>query len=201
MSILAAISTVLASGVFAAIVSYLLNAKKENIFFLRKKSEELYLAFENYDRSLSSSYMPMFSLLKNEISYNEYYDIIINNNKNPDIYGKSLDAVTMLINIYFSNLKPKLDDYIKSRSEINKIITEHKSAYKQGDFDGSPWFNKFHKAVVHLEELGESMKDAIIFEATKLDPADQLWSVKIDARSIINRLISAAKKLTPKSKA
>ncbi|MFQ5757932.1 MAG: hypothetical protein ACE5H7_17805 [Acidiferrobacterales bacterium] len=176
MSIVIAIITIAASGVLAAVVAYRLNATKEHVFFMRQKAEALYLAIERYDRTLGSHFVPYYSVIKNEITYNELLDLQIKDRGSAGSDSASaLDAAIMLINVYFPNLKPHLDRYTTARECINKILADHKRAYKQGDTDGAPWFNPFHEAVQELDRVAAEFKQAVIAEAGKLAPAERLW--------------------------
>lgn len=174
MSIVVAIITIAASGVLAAVVAYRLNATKEHVFFMRQKVEALYLAIERYDRSLSSHFIGYYNVLKNEISYNDLLDHQIKRGGDDNSLGGSLDTVTMLINVYFPDLKPHLDAYIAAREGIGEVLADHKRAYKQGETDGTRWFMPFHEALRELDRVAKAFKQAVLAEATALAPVDRL---------------------------
>ena len=175
MSIVLAVFTVVASGVLATIIAYQLNATKEHVFFMRKKVEALYLAIERYDRSLSVHFLSYYSLLKNEISYNDLLDLQIKRDSNSIGSGEALETATMLINVYFSDLKFHLDRYMTVCEGINKIIANHKRAYKGGDSDGTPWLKQFDEAIQELDRTSDAFKQAVIAEAVALAPAGRFW--------------------------
>ena len=189
--------TITASGVLAAVVAYRLNATKEHVFFMRQKAEALYLSIERYDRALGSHFVTYYGVFKNEISYDQLFDLKISSSGGASNNSAgALDTATMLINVYFSNLRLQLDGYTSSRENINQIIAAHKRAYKSGDTDGGRWFKQFDEAMKELVRTAKAFKQAILFEAVKLAPADQLWPRSLT----LSALWSRVKRFVPKMK-
>jgi hypothetical protein len=189
MSIVIAIFTIAASGVLAAIVAYRLNATKEHVFFMRQKAEALYLAIERYDRALGSYFVPYYSVIKSEITYNELFDLQIKDrSRAASDSASALDTVIMLTNVYFPDLKPHLDHYTAARESINKILADHKRAYKTGDTDSAPWFNPFHESVQQLGHAAETFKQSVIAEAVALAPAGRLWPRSLTLSAMRGRI-------------
>lgn len=79
MNLAIALLTVVMSGVVAAMVTYHLNTTKEHVFFMRRKGDELYLAAESYDRNLTSHFVSAYRVIKGEISWNDFLDLVIKN--------------------------------------------------------------------------------------------------------------------------
>ena len=181
--------TVTASGVLAAVVAYGLNATKEHVFFMRQKAEALYLSVESYHRLLSSHYIISYRVLKNEISYNDYLDLQNSNlgRTNKDS-AAALEMATMLINVYFSDLRAHLHGYTAARGNISDILSDHKLAYKRGDTDGGRWFRQFHEAMKELDRTAKAFKQAILPEAVKLAPAAQLWPRSLTLPALWSRV-------------
>ena len=177
------IISIAASGVVSALIAYRLNATREHVFFMRQKAEELYLALERYDRSLGSHFITYYGLLKNEISYNELFEIHKKNRVDSGS-GDSLDTATMLINVYFVGLKSHLDAYISARTNIRNILADHNRAYKKGETDGSPWYQLFHRALLEFEGIAVAFKQAILDEAMALAPAERLWPQSLTIRAL-----------------
>jgi hypothetical protein len=176
MSVVTAILTIAASGVVAAMIAYYLNSTKEHVFFMRQKIEALYLAFERYDKFLTSYYIPYYAVIDNQITYNDALDLEI---KNAPAGGQEsangLDTTTMLVHVYFPHLRPQLERYIGVRDTLNKTLTEHKRAYKRGQTDGTPWRKPLNKGMRDLDFAATALKDGILVEARGLAPAARLW--------------------------
>ncbi|MGO8865994.1 MAG: hypothetical protein ACLQME_05780 [Alphaproteobacteria bacterium] len=189
MSIVIGIITIIASGVFAAVVAYRLNATKEHVFFMRQKAEALYLAIERYNRALSSYFVPHYDVIKNKITWNELLDIQIKGRGSAgrDSAG-ALDTTIMLINVYFTELKPHLDHYSAARENIHEIIADYKRAYKKGDTDGIRWFKPFDEGLRELDRSAEAFKQAVLVEAIRLAPAERLWPQSLTLRAIFARI-------------
>lgn len=188
MSIVIAIITIAASGVFAAVIAYRLSATKDHVFFMRRKVEELYLSLERYDRSLSSYFVSYYALLRNEISYNDLLDLQVKRGGETSHSGDSLDSTTMLVNVYFPELKSHLDAYTSARKAIHDVLAEHKRAYKEGDTDCTRWFKPFHKALGELESVAATFKQAILGEAAALAPAARLWPQSLTVSALREKL-------------
>jgi hypothetical protein len=167
--------TVVMSGVVAAVVTYRLNTTKEHVFFMRKKGEELYLAAETFDRSLSSYFLPGYSVVKGEISWNEFLDLTIENANKSD--NEASRQVLMLVDIYFPQLQPAFDKYLEQRTTLNGILHEHKRAFKAGTV-GTEFFKPFHQAMGELDVRAKEFKQAMIIEIRKFATSGPLWSWK-----------------------
>jgi hypothetical protein len=177
MTLLVALLTVVMSGVVAAVVSYLLNTGKEQAFFMRRKGEELYLAAEAYERNLAKHFLPGYAVVKGEMSWNDYLDLEI---KNADKNDKEASLqVLMLIDIYFPQLQTEFKKYSDQRDLLNKILNDHKRAYKAGNV-GREFFRPFHEAMIQLDTRGKELKQAIITEARKCANSRVLspWTLK-----------------------
>ena len=175
MNLATALITIVMSGVVAAVVTYHLNTTKEHVFFMRKKAEELYLAAESFDRSLSSYFIGGYPLVKGEISWNDFNDLAI---KNADKVDEDASLqVLMLIDIYFPKLQPIFGKYLEQRTALHRVLNEHKRAYKTGSV-GEEFFKPFDLAMRDLSTRAKELKAAIIVEAQEFTAKNQLWPWK-----------------------
>jgi hypothetical protein len=177
MSYAIALAGILMSGVVATLATYYLNTTKEQTFYMRRKAEELYLAFELYDRSLSGYYLPAYGLVKGKISWNDFNNLVI---KNADEKQREASRqVIMLVDIYFPNVRGFFEQYSKQRDTLNSILSDHKRAYEAGDA-ATKFFKPFHDAMGRLCHSGEEVKSAIIVEGRRFANNDQLWPWRLD---------------------
>ena len=172
MSYIIAFVGILLSGVVATLVTYRLNTTKEHVFFMRRKTEELYLAVEGFDRSLSTYFLAAYPLVKGEISWNDFHDLSIKNDDRRD--AEASLQVLMLIDIYFPDIKPIFDKYLEQRDTLGRILSEHKRAYKAGTVSRE-FFEPFHRAMLDLASRSKELKHAALAEARKFASADRLW--------------------------
>jgi hypothetical protein len=170
MQLTTALLTIVMSGVVAAGVTYFLNANKEQVFFLRKKAEDLFLAAERFDKSLGIHFISAYPLIKGEIGYDEFHDMVIERGKQES--GENYEAVLMLTRIYFPDLEQKLNAWMDIRTKLNGILSEHKRAYKA---DPTTFFNSFHRAVGELNQTSEAFKLAVVNQARLVAGSDALW--------------------------
>ncbi|MEX0922729.1 MAG: hypothetical protein WDZ84_08130 [Rhodovibrionaceae bacterium] len=172
MSIFTAIITIGASGVLATIVAFRLNATKEHVIFMRQKIESLYMNVEKYERSMNGYFVSYYILFKNEISYNELYDIQKNSFEDGKGPGEALEKSKMLVSVYFPSLKPNFHKYLEHRKKLNSIIVKHKRAYECGETDGTPWLEPFDRAFTSMDLAAEALKQGILEEAIHLASTD-----------------------------
>lgn len=75
-----------------------------------------------------------------QISYDQALDMALKNSSQRDFEPH---RVTMLIDLYFSPIKPSFQEIIDIRNKLNEIIEGYKEQYKSGDTDGSKWLKLF----------------------------------------------------------
>ena len=118
--ILLAVFTILTSGVVSAVVTYRLNALKTEREFMRAKLELLYLAVDNFTEVLTLTNMSMIPVLSGATTY-ELVTEATKENKQA-FGGQDAQTATMLISIYFPELKSAFDKVLDSRNKIGQRI-------------------------------------------------------------------------------
>lgn len=152
------------SGVVGVLLTYYLTTRGEHDVFMRSKTEELYVAVEVFDRAVAGHFLPGYTLLKGQMSWNDFNDMTIKNYSDSD--RDASIRVQMLIDIYFSGVQQKFIAYIGQRDTLNKILSRHKKAYKAGEHDES-LLPEFHSAMKELDRRSKSLKSEVIAEARR----------------------------------
>jgi hypothetical protein len=172
MSYTLTLTGILMGGVVATIATYYLNTNKEQIFFMRRKAEELYLAFEFYDRSLSGYYISAYALVKGELSWDQFNELMI---KNADEKQQEASRqVVMLMDIYFPNVRRAFEIYCERRDALNSVLSQHKRAYKAGTAS-TQFFKPFHDAIQRMVDSATDVKQAIIAEGRNYAFSNRFW--------------------------
>lgn len=112
--------------------------KKEEM--LRTRLEELYVESNKYLNALGCYYLPYQTAMRGEITFNQALDITISSGSKRDYEPH---RVTMLIGMYFPEVKSEFNEIMNIRSELNMIVNGYKEQYKRGDVDGSKWLERF----------------------------------------------------------
>ncbi|KAB7702105.1 hypothetical protein GBN33_03120 [Plesiomonas shigelloides] len=96
------------------------------------KSEELYLALFLWKKSISFIYMHHSRYFARALNYMQVKQLV---SENTGDNGKRFDELTMLVNIYFPELKPDLEIILNIRDTLTKYLSETApSKYKFDDF-------------------------------------------------------------------
>ncbi len=194
MELPTALLTIIGSGVVAAAVTYLLNSNKEQVFFMRKKAEDLFICADQFATDFVSSHMMAFPLFKGEIKYNDFLDHYISDGKSREgSSGKSARDMNMLTQIYFVQLMPLLQEWEKRRAIVNKVMQDHKREYKRGGTDPAEDVPRLQAALMHEGKAAEAFIAGVVAEGQKLAASDVLWpeSVRL-MRSRSSRLVRNA---------
>lgn len=136
--------------------------KQKNEELKRERLEELYVQSKKYLNMLIMHYVPFRDVMNGEISFNQALDINIENGKTNDFEPH---RVSMLIDLYFPELKLSFNSILELRDKLNILVDDYKEQYKLGRIDGQKWLPSFQFL---LEEITEK---AAIFdnEVVKID--------------------------------
>ncbi len=126
---------------------------------LKNKLEELYFLVEKWASSFGSYHIPLMSVMRGELTYNDALDLVIKYEKENKYDFKKIE---LLLNLYFDDLKDKYSSIIEKRATINKIIFAHKERYKQGDIDGELFLKPFTEAQLSFHKSIELFKEEIV---------------------------------------
>jgi hypothetical protein len=164
--IILSLITIICSGVASAIVTYKLNSSRDERQFLRKKLEEVNLAFMGYSRQLCTYFIQHQAVMAGKITFNDALDLTIKGSSDNERHHEKL---SMLINIYFPHMSPHVDEIGKCREAGNDIIGEFKAAYLSGVTSSQPHNNAIRSVVMRIDVVEEGLKEAIRAEAKKIN--------------------------------
>lgn len=129
------------------------NQRKADLF--RDRGEELYELIDKWLNSLTGYYFRRVSVMQGNLTYNQCLDMDIKGGKdNSYNFGR----IEMIIDVYFQSIRDSYDKVISDRDELNKIVSEHKMNYMQGNIDGTRFLKPFIKLQLKFGEDEESLK-------------------------------------------
>lgn len=163
--IILSVMTIICSGVASAIVTYKLNSSREERQFLRKKLEEVNLAFTGYCRQLGTHLIQHQAVMVGKITFNDALDLTIKGGSDNE---RNHEKLSMLLNIYFPHLSRHLDEIGKCREIGNDIISEFKAIYLNGVTSSPKHSNGIREVVSQIDVVEEELREAIRAEAKKL---------------------------------
>ena len=159
------LATVLTSGVASSIVTYRLNRDKEQVFFMRQKAEALYLAADEFGRSLSSHLISFFPVAQGKLDYNQMLDV--QNARPPSKQNGGYETLVMLISIYFPEVEPELQALDAIRDRLGEVRSAHKQAYVEGEGVDPVWVAAFAELGGKLDLVIKNLKVAIVHAARR----------------------------------
>lgn len=116
---------------------------------LREKLEDLYLVSHKYFNTLLSHQLPYRQVMEGELTFNQALDLVIELGAKKDFEPQ---RVTMLIHMYFPELKNDYNKILKIRDNLAAITNGYKEQYKTGNIDGSQWLDLFQPEIELLAE-------------------------------------------------
>jgi hypothetical protein len=153
------LATILCSGVVSAIVTQKLSAGRAEREFRRRKLEELFFAVHTYCTKLFSVNFIWVNVMRREMDYNAALKlIIIETNQKED---KSHDIVMMLVNIYFPEMRSKLEAIMQRRTRINKIQADFKKAYIAGLTSDINFVDPFMEELKGIDDDEKAMTELL----------------------------------------
>lgn len=108
--------TILMSGVFSAIVTYSLNARRENLDMMRNKGEVLFEYICMYENQLYSHYRPLLDVVQGK---SIEQDVIID----PKPVDRKIvkHRIDMLLGMYFPKIKADFEVLIQAGNSLAKL--------------------------------------------------------------------------------
>jgi hypothetical protein len=115
---------------------------------MRLRHEELYVESRKYLGAIVSYFLPYRMVMKGELTFNQALDMTIHQGQSRD---HQPHRVTMLIDLYFPELKAEFDEVMAVRNKLVRLVDGYKQQYKTGDLDSGRWLKLFQPL---LELLG-----------------------------------------------
>jgi hypothetical protein len=165
IQIILSLATIVSSGVMSAIVTYKLNARREECQFRRQKLEEFYMAMSGFCRSLMTHFFTYQGVMEQKTTYNAALDATIEKGTDEK---RSCDTTFMLLPIYFPQFQPVFNKLLNCRSTLNAILGEFRESYKAGNPDGTRWLTPFTENLCQIEDIEKQLRQMIQKEAERL---------------------------------
>jgi len=129
-----------------------------------ERGEELYALFSEWATFVISSDVSLFSVMRDEISYNQHLDTFIDSAEKQALNPHRIE---LLIHAYFPQLIQEYNDVLKENRVRNSIISGHKRSYK-ADRSGAEFMEPLR--VVHntLDTRSTNLKSSIVSELLSL---------------------------------
>ncbi len=159
------LSTIVMSGVVAAVVTFRLNARREDRQFRRERLEHLFQGFAGFCRVLEVSWSPYISVMTGKIDYNEALDMTISSGKADE---RHLENIEMLTAIYWPELKSHVAALRTVRDDAASVLGEHKTRDKAGATQDKQSFHAIEQVIKRLDEVTSCFEEAVRAEAAKL---------------------------------
>lgn len=159
------ISTVVMSGVVAAVVTFRLNARREDRQFRRERLEHLFRAFMGFRKMLEVGWLPYISVMTGKIDYNEALDMTIASGRDDE---RNLENVEMLVAIYWPELQSHVEALKRVRDDASSVLGEHKARYKAGQTQDKESIDAIGQVHRRLDDVASRFGEAVRAEAAKL---------------------------------
>ncbi len=157
--------TIVMSGVVAAVVTFRLNARREDRQFRRERLEHLFQAFVGFCKLLEVTWSPYISVMTGKIDYNQALDMTIASRKDDE---RHFENIEMLVAIYWPDLQSHVDALKTVRDDASSLLREHKARYKVGHTQDKESFDAIGQVITRLEEVRSSFGEVVRAEAVKL---------------------------------
>jgi hypothetical protein len=165
LQIILGLATIAMSGVVAGVVTFKLNARREERHFRRQRLEHLFGAFSGFCTQLEVDWLPYISVMKGKIDYNQALDMTIASGKNQE---RNLEDAEMLVAIYWPELQSDVDALKNVRDQADSVLREHKARYLAGCTEDKQSLDAIGEVVGRLRELRSRFAQTVRGEAAKL---------------------------------
>lgn len=118
--LLTLLTAFLTSGAVSAGVSFYLSSRREEMLLCRRKLEALFKALTQWTKSYGIFSLHFRFAMIGEMDINYVYEEM--KNLAPAEEKDNLEAVEMIIGVYFPELRPYYNDLMKTRDRINQVI-------------------------------------------------------------------------------
>lgn len=133
------ILTIIFSGVFSTSISFVLNKRKDEIFYKKKKLEELHTYLSKYTIQIISTLMIYHDAMNGKISLNDANKLFIDTTKNDE---NQMLNIQMIIDLYFRCFEDDINALNKLRATGFVIQNEFKAMYSTGILHNDELSNK-----------------------------------------------------------
>lgn len=133
--------------------------------FMLERGEELFVSINKFATQTAVVHLPLYAVMKGELTYNHYLDHLISRTKKID-YDPT--RIELLIQVYFPELSREYDIIRGKIDELNDVIERHKCTYKDSGGEEAPQFIlPLQESQLTLENEFENLKSKIASETRK----------------------------------
>jgi hypothetical protein len=153
--------TIVGSGITSSWVTHKLTRDQNQTVYLRQKAEALYLTADEYGKNFASHIISYLPFLDGQYDYDTMLDKQIENG----VLNKhgGAETMTMLVEIYFPNARPALQEVWNARQKYNEVTSAIKSAWlEEGDITNRDWNSVFRYAASAVNSSIEELKAEIV---------------------------------------
>lgn len=129
----------------------------------RERHEQLYIESRRYFGDIVSYFLPYRSVMRGDMTYNQALDMTIAGGKS----NSDANRVFMLVDFYFPEFREDLQEVVRVRDQLNKIMGGFKEQYRTGDTDGTRWLELFQPAFEELAQKMEAFEERVAQQRTR----------------------------------
>ena len=163
--LLVSLLTIVASGDVSGIVTFRLNSRRVARRLRRSKLEEFYSAHSAFIRQLRADWLLHMNVMRNQISYDDALDIIVNREKAPD---PPFERAEILVALYFPELVGHFQELLELRDEAATAINSYKQDYKKIGPNETPALGRMNELCASLTSYEHGFRERVVRDARQL---------------------------------
>lgn len=167
-------------GAGVAYFTFRLNRDRSQIEHQRLKLEELFLAADAFEKTVSGNMIGYLPVIDGKLTWNQMLDIQID--KGSDVPFGGRRTMEMLINIYFPDLIGVFESVIGKMERFNFLSSVMKEEYKEtGMLSRDVWNDRITEAITEYGDAAKKLKNSIVNKARPLSGIDLAhWEITND---------------------
>lgn len=163
--LLVSFATILCSGVVSAWVTQRLIERRSERDFRRQKLEQLFLAFDAFRSILFAYQMQLLVAIAGQLDPKATIHTAADNMPKE---SNDYQMTVMLINVYFPELRPRFEDFMKTRDQLNTVWIKYIEHQKETKRHEPSFAMQFRRQMDTLHQQEETLKEAIFRIAAKI---------------------------------
>lgn len=157
--------TVVMSGVVAAVVTFRLNARREDRQFRRERLEHLFRGFAGFCTLLTVDWSAQIGFMSGKLDYDQALNVTIESGKSNE---RHLENAEMLVAIYWPELQSHVDALKTVRDDASVVIRKHKTQYKPSCAPDTKSLEAMRQLVRRLDEVETRFGEVVRAQAANL---------------------------------
>ena len=158
-------------GAAVAYLTFRLNRDKSQTEHLRLKLEELYLATDAFEKSVSGNMIGYLPVIDGKITWNQMLEIQID--KGGEIPFGGRGTMEMLINIYFPDLVGPFERMVAKLESFNFLVNLMRAEYSEtGTLSRDTWNERITSDIAEYSDAATTLRKSIVEAARPLSGLD-----------------------------